>query len=170
MAWKNKCERNAYERRKYLENPQKTIKRTTNYLNNTLMGRACRLVNNYRWMDKKANRGQGDLTAKWVAENILTKPCAHCGESDWHKIGCNRLNNDLPHTMDNVEPCCEHCNHVLGGRCKGKKVYQYTINGELVKVWENGNECAKLGFTHIHDCCNGKRKTNKGYKWSYEPL
>jgi hypothetical protein len=76
-------------------------------------GRADMLLQAYRQKDKKHNRGEGDLTARWIVENILSKPCAHCGESDWHKIGCNRLDNSKPHTMDNVEPCCLKCNNEL---------------------------------------------------------
>lgn len=52
-------------------------------------------------------------------------------------------------------------------------VFQYTIDDKLVKIWSSASEAAKqLNFnvSHIVDCCNGKRKTHKGYKWSYEPL
>ena len=55
-----------------------------------------------------------DFDAKWIVDNIYSKTCTHCGESDWHKLGCNRLDNTKPHTKDNVEPCCQHCNCVLG--------------------------------------------------------
>ena len=53
-----------------------------------------------------------DFDARWIVENIYTKPCPHCGETDWHNLGCNRLDNSKPHTIDNVEPCCFHCNCV----------------------------------------------------------
>ena len=76
----------------------------------TPYGRASRLVNDYNQADKAHNRGKGDLTAEWVVENIFSKPCAHCGITGWEVIGCNRLNNALPHTKNNVEPCCFHCN------------------------------------------------------------
>ncbi len=53
-----------------------------------------------------------------------------------------------------------------------KTVYQYTLDGELVKIWSSISECSRNGFTisHISLCCNGKEKTYKGYKWSFEPL
>lgn len=65
-----------------------------------------------------------------------------------------------------------------------KTVYQYTLDGQLVAVWESAKEAARqLGFTqsNISACCNGgyfdKRKNKwinytqyKGYKWSYIPL
>ena len=79
---------------------------------NTPYGRATYLLTNYRNMDilNGFNKDSCDLTVKWIMDNIFSKPCAHCGESDWHKIGCNRLDNSKPHTMDNVEPCCMECN------------------------------------------------------------
>ncbi len=50
-----------------------------------------------------------------------------------------------------------------------KKVYQYTLDGKLVKVWDSTCECGRNGFSqgHIGACCRGERKTHKGYKWSY---
>lgn len=49
------------------------------------------------------------------------------------------------------------------------KIYQYTLDGELVKVWDSQMECARNGFhqSNVWQCCNGLQKTHKGYKWSY---
>lgn len=86
------------------------------YQNNPIR-RANALIGSYRYKDKIHNRGECTLTSKWIVENIFTQPCAHCGETDWRKIGCNRLDNSKPHTQDNVEPCCFKCNmKVSGGR------------------------------------------------------
>lgn len=55
----------------------------------------------------------------------------------------------------------------------GKKVYQYTLDGELVKIWNSASEVRReIGYNnkHISDCCNGIRNKHKGYKWSYRPL
>ena len=137
----------------------------------TEIGRASYLLQGYKTEDKKYDRGEGDLTAQWIVENIFSKPCTHCGETDWHKLGCNRLDNSKPHTMDNVEPCCHDCNLKLAGFGR-KKVYQYTLDGELVKVWNSVTECGNNGFHkgHVSDCCLGNQKKHKGYKWSFEPL
>ena len=53
-----------------------------------------------------------------------------------------------------------------------RKVYQYTLDGALVKIWNSTQECGKNGFSQgiISMCCNGLRKQHKGYRWSYEPL
>lgn len=55
---------------------------------------------------------------------------------------------------------------------KRKKIYQYTLDGELVKIWESTKECIKYGYTEcsIYSCCRGERKTHKGYRWSDKPL
>lgn len=79
--------------------------------NSTPKGRAVKLANSYKWKDRKHNRGECTLTAKWIEEHIFTSKCHYCGESDWHKLGCDRISNDLPHTPDNCVPCCGDCNN-----------------------------------------------------------
>ena len=53
-----------------------------------------------------------------------------------------------------------------------KPVYQYTLDGKLVKIWDSASEAGRNGFCQVNitQCCNGKRKTHKGYIWSYVPL
>ena len=137
---------------------------------NTIEGRAISLYHRYKQKDIEHNRGENDLTAEWIAENILSKPCAHCGETDWHKIGCNRLDNSKPHTMDNVEPCCKECNDKLGN--PPHKVYQYSIDGELVDVFNCIKDTRKKGFNTgaVSRCCHGDIKKHHGYIWSFEAL
>lgn len=156
--------------------------------NHPLEARAIDLLVAYNKNDKRYNRGKGDLTAKWIVENIFSKPCAHCGKTGWKVIGCNRLDNSKPHTKDNVEPCCRKCNAILRGKDtsneQSKSVYQYTLDGELVKIWKNAYIAAKeLGFSQsgISTCCRGgcysksrgkfhTCNTYKGYRWTYIPL
>lgn len=53
-----------------------------------------------------------------------------------------------------------------------KIVYQYTLDGQLVKVWKSVKECEISGFVKelVGKCCNSKLQKYKGYKWSYKPL
>lgn len=53
-----------------------------------------------------------------------------------------------------------------------KQVYQYTLDGELVKVWKSTMECQRNGFTQskVSQCCRGERKTHKGYVWKYASI
>lgn len=53
-----------------------------------------------------------------------------------------------------------------------KTVYQYTLDGILVKKWLSAVEAKSEGYsaTCISQCCNNQRKTHKGYRWSFQPL
>lgn len=95
----------------YYETHKEIIKEKTKieYRENQLR-RAYVLLHEYNRADEKRGFLKGNLTPEWIVENIFTKKCAHCDETDWYKIGCNRLDNSKPHTMDNVEPCCKKCN------------------------------------------------------------
>ena len=55
---------------------------------------------------------------------------------------------------------------------QNKKVYQYDKTGNVVKVWSSRKEACECGFTGtaITRCAQGKRKTHKGYVWSFEEL
>lgn len=54
----------------------------------------------------------------------------------------------------------------------GIKTYQYDLQGNLIDVKNSASEYAKKGFNAnaIGACCNGKRKTHGGYRWSYTEL
>lgn len=80
----------------------------------TKMGRANNLLNSYRRNDRKHNRGECTIKAKWIVENIFSKCCVYCGETDWTKLGCDRIDNSKPHTPENVVPCCKPCNSKKG--------------------------------------------------------
>lgn len=53
-----------------------------------------------------------------------------------------------------------------------KRVYQYSLDGELIMEYYPLNSVKEYGFEYksVIRCCKGKRKTYKGFKWSYEPL
>lgn len=88
----------------------------------TPMGRALGQVQSYKSMDRKNGFGDViDFDARWMVDNIYSKPCKYCGETDWHKLGCNRIDNSKPHTKDNVEPCCRSCNIGLRNKYYAKK-------------------------------------------------
>ena len=80
----------------------------------TPFGRANNLLRAYSRSDKKHNRGQCTLTPDWIIEHIFSQPCHYCGRTNWLKIGCDRIDNNLPHTPDNVVPCCAECNTKRG--------------------------------------------------------
>ncbi len=87
-----------------------------------------------------------------------------------------KLNNSI----DNLEWCTNKYNCNYGTHNKrvseklSKTVYQYSLENTLIKVWNSTIQCSrensKFNHRHISECCLGKRKTHKGYKWSYEPI
>ena len=50
-----------------------------------------------------------------------------------------------------------------------KKVLQLSLSGELIREWESIQECGRNGFNQgaVCKCCNGKRKTHKGFRFMY---
>lgn len=102
-----------YQRQYWLDNTEKLKVYKDNYYS-TLHGRALRLVNHYRREDKNHSRGECTIDENWIIENIFSKQCVYCGESDWHKLGCDRKDNSLPHTASNCVPCCAKCNKNKG--------------------------------------------------------
>lgn len=60
------------------------------------------------------------------------------------------------------------------GKCVGsengraRKVAQYTLNDELVRIWDCIKDVEKeYGIKGITSVCRGKRKTAGGFKWKY---
>lgn len=53
---------------------------------------------------------------------------------------------------------------------KPKRVSQYDLNMNLIKVWNSGYEIYKeLGYknSQISSCCNGKKRTAYGFIWRF---
>lgn len=72
----------------------------------------------YRYRDKKRGfNTDNNVTKEWILENIFNgQVCVYCGESDWTKLGCDRIDNSKPHTPDNVVCSCVKCNKARGSR------------------------------------------------------
>jgi len=163
-----------YERLRRIQNKEKVQKIAKEgydkwVKSHPLEAKAKTLLSGYYQSDKKYNRGKGDLTYKWIVENIFTKPCAHCGKTGWQVIGCNRLDNSKPHTKDNVEPCCEECNRNLAPHVGRKKkcIGQIDkISGEVIRTWYCLDELNENGYNggSVSRCCNGKYYGDNSYK------
>ena len=52
---------------------------------------------------------------------------------------------------------------------RSKRVLQFTLDDEFVREWPSLAECGRNGFCqgHVSRCCQGKRKSHKGFKWCY---
>ena len=90
----------------------------------TPRGRANALCKAYSKQDRERNRGECTLTAQWVMDNIFSRSCIYCTESDWHRLGCDRINNSKPHTPENVVCCCGKCN----SKRKNKDIITFALS------------------------------------------
>ena len=78
--------------------------------------------------------------------------------------------------VDNLEWCTPKYNCNYGTRnermakTQSKPILQFTLDGKFIREWESFSECGRNGFnkSHICACCNGKRKSHKGFRWEYK--
>ena len=52
---------------------------------------------------------------------------------------------------------------------RSKPVLQLSLDGDLIREWPSVAECGRNGFSQsaVAACCNGKRKTHKGFLWMF---
>lgn len=74
------------------------------------------LIRSYKSYDEKRFGEHGDLDVEWVYQNIIDGKCEYCGNASWGKLGCDRIDNDKPHTKDNCICACTRCNTVRGNK------------------------------------------------------
>ena len=103
--------------------------------------------------------------------------------SDETKKKISEANKGKHHTEDTKRKISEHkkgtifteehrrkiSNAHINNPKLSKQVAQYTLEGELVKIWNSTMECCRNGFNqgHIASCCRGERKKHKKFKWKY---
>lgn len=79
---------------------------------NTKEGRAQCLADNYKRHDRDNNLDpSSNVDSEWIMNNIFSgQKCIYCGDSDWQHLGCDRIDNEKPHTPDNCVCACGICN------------------------------------------------------------
>lgn len=123
---------------KTLEQKKSDIQRSAEFQANTLSGRAIVMLKSYRTTDRKKNR-EFNLTKQWLIDNIIDKPCFYC--EDTYRTGCERLDNEKGHTVENCVPCCSVCNSVrsdiftiLEMKELGLKIKELKLKREIRKI------------------------------------
>lgn len=106
-----------------------------------IRAKASKMISSYKAKDAKNgfNRKDCDITIDWMIDNIFSKPCVYCG--DIRRIGCDRIDNDKPHTIDNIVPCCIECNTARNNyfsfeemKIIGESIRQVKIEPEESKI------------------------------------
>ena len=83
----------------------------------TITRRANALSQDYRYADESRGFGTGkNVDGPWIKEHVFTTACVYCGDSDWTHLGCDRIDNSLPHTPENCVCSCGICNIEREGR------------------------------------------------------
>lgn len=104
-----------------------------------------------------------------VGIHFLEKPE---GKGYINHLDANPSNN----RVNNLEWCTqsENIQYAYNNKTKTpphmKKVKQYDMDGNLIRIWESQTEAAKQLGLHqgnIYKVCSGKRNQTGGFKWQY---
>ena len=109
------------------------------------------------------------LLHRVIYESVTGKPIPKC-------MQINHINEDKTDNrfFENLNLMTPKQNSNYGTRnyrvskALSKQVGAYK-DGELVMTFQSTQEASRQGFcqARISDCCNGKRKTHKGFTWRY---
>lgn len=104
--------------RKYNKEHKEELKEYHREYYKTLKGRSIHLALVHRQHDQdKGFDTSRNITAEWILENIFSgQKCIYCGESNWKKLGVDRINNELGHTPENCICSCWECNKARGNK------------------------------------------------------
>lgn len=107
----------------------------------------------------KDNEYKSILVHRLVAEAFIANP-------DNLSFVNHKDENKSNNNVDNLEWCDARYNKTYSN---GRKVVQYTLDGELIKVWNSIAEIERNGYTrsHLCYCLKGMKKQYKGYIWKY---
>lgn len=114
---KNKLKKNQKQKMWVKNNPDKVLKIKDNFKQNnqeSIKKYSSDYIKTekgkYRTLKGSAIKRDYDVSISFDEfKEIISKPCAYCGEKD-KRIGIDRINNDIGYILENCNPCCKYCN------------------------------------------------------------
>lgn len=101
----------------------------------SLNHKASKMISSYRIKDLRSFNIDFKLDRSWFIENILTKNCFYCSDSE--NIGCDRIDNSKPHYIENVVPCCYICNTARNNHFT---VDEFKLIGKAIQIIKNNRK------------------------------
>ena len=117
-----------------------------------------------------------DGKEKWFKIHRLAAHMFVENDDPEHKTDVNHKDeNKENNSVENLEWCTREYNINHGthnersAKARSRKVIGYSLTDTKVIILQSIRRAKKFGFNqgHICNCCNGKRKQHKGYKWYY---
>ena len=98
--------------RKYQREHSEAQRKRMNEYHQTKAGRATNLLSAYIQMDLERLGVRPFLNQEDIIRKCFEPgcKCVYCGETDWHKLGLDRIDNDKPHDRWNTVCSCHACN------------------------------------------------------------
>ena len=89
-------------------------------------------------------------------------------ENHWDCSGENHFMFGKHHSEETKKKISNTKKGIPNEKCS-KKILQFTLDDEFVREWQSIAECERNGYNgaNICYCCQGKRKSHKGFKWCY---
>ena len=142
-----------------------------------------------RTSSKKRGHRPPEYSKQDLKDWLFSQELFHKIFSEWEQSGYSRrLKPSIDRKCDDVHYCFSNIQLMTWGGNQDKAnedkrlglfksskpvkiVKQYTKNGEYVGEYFSMHEAARqigVKYNNISMCCNGRRKTAGGYKWSFK--
>ena len=123
-------------------------------------------VNNLELIDSTIHKSEHNQNMSEETKRKISE--AHKGKhlTDDTKKKMSEAHKGFKHTEESKN---KMSNAKINNPKLSKQVVQYTLAGELVKIWCSARECGRNGFNqgNVAACCRGELKKHKGFKWKY---